>query len=218
MTNVLGVLVIACNGDRDEFYQNPKTYEPQSAESAPLGAVESFQLGSCLRSVYLNPSSPSYIANMKTDLVNTHAVHFYAKAGGEGPVIFDSAIALLQGLFPPTPKNKITLANETTIVAPLGGYQYVPIETVEPSNDHTLEPWTDCPAFKDHISKVYASSEFKEKAKSAAAVLWRHQGLRLWSTHHIGEASGEGPVIPDSAIASSRIGYHLLHAHCCVSM
>ncbi|KAI6018426.1 hypothetical protein EDC04DRAFT_2524554, partial [Pisolithus marmoratus] len=69
-------------------------------------------------------------------------------------------------LFPPTPKNKTILANETTIVAPLSGYQYVPIETVEPGNDHTLEPWTDCPAFKDHISKVYASSEFKEKAKS----------------------------------------------------
>ncbi|KAI6043200.1 hypothetical protein EDC04DRAFT_2563033, partial [Pisolithus marmoratus] len=73
-------------------------------------------------------------------------------------------------LFPPTPKNKITLANETTIVAPLSGYQYVPIETIEPGNslgnDHTLKPWTDCPAFKDHISKVYASSEFKEEAKS----------------------------------------------------
>ncbi|KAI6011960.1 hypothetical protein EDC04DRAFT_2514283, partial [Pisolithus marmoratus] len=67
-------------------------------------------------------------------------------------------------LFPPTPKNKITLANETTIVAPLGGYQYVPIETVKPGNDHTLEPWTDCPIY--HISKVYTSLEFKEKAKS----------------------------------------------------
>ncbi|KAI6021283.1 hypothetical protein EDC04DRAFT_2516441, partial [Pisolithus marmoratus] len=70
-------------------------------------------------------------------------------------------------LFPPTPKNKITLANETTIVAPLGGYQYVPIETIEPGNDHTLEPWTDCPICTYHISKVYTSSEFKEKAKSA---------------------------------------------------
>lgn len=167
MTDVLGVLVIARNGDRDEFFQDPKTYEPHFTESTPLGAVESFQLGSFLRSVYLSPSSPSYITNMKTDLVNTHEVHFYAKAGGEGPVIFDSAIALLQGLFPPTPKNKITLANETTVVAPLGGYQYVPIETVEPGNDRTLEPWTDCPAFQDHISRVYASPEFKEKAKTA---------------------------------------------------
>lgn len=48
------------------------------------------------------------------------------KNGGEGRAVFDSAIALLQGLFPPTEKNSITLANETQVVAPLGGYQYVP--------------------------------------------------------------------------------------------
>jgi hypothetical protein len=63
---------------------------------------------------------------MRTDLVDNHQVHVRVKAGGEGTVVFDSAIALLQGLFPPTPKNKIDLANDTTIVAPLGGYQYVP--------------------------------------------------------------------------------------------
>ena len=88
------------------------------------------------------------------------------KAGVEGTVVFDSAVALLQGLFPPTYKNKIVLANGTTIVAPLGGYQYVPgttpisleahgtlaymsspsiVETVEPGNDRSLESWTDCP-------------------------------------------------------------------------
>jgi hypothetical protein len=44
----------------------------------------------------------------------------------EGTVVFDSAISLLQGLFPPNLNNKIVLANETTVVAPLGGYQYVP--------------------------------------------------------------------------------------------
>jgi len=94
--------------------------------------------------MYMTPSSPSYIAGIKAGVADTHQVHFYVKAGGEGAVIFDSAMALLQGLFPPNPNNKITLANETTIVAPLGGYQYVPIETVEPSNDRSLEPWTDC--------------------------------------------------------------------------
>ncbi|KAG1798150.1 uncharacterized protein HD556DRAFT_1440487 [Suillus plorans] len=40
--------------------------------------------------------------------------------------------------------DEIVLANETTVVTPLGGYQYVPIETVEPGNDRSLEPWTDC--------------------------------------------------------------------------
>ena len=63
---------------------------------------------------------------MRTDLVDKKSVHVRVKGGGEGGVVFDSAIALLQGLFPPTPQNKIVLANDTTIVAPLGGYQYVP--------------------------------------------------------------------------------------------
>ncbi|KAG1851468.1 histidine phosphatase superfamily [Suillus subalutaceus] len=167
MTDVLGVLVIARNGDRTEYYQDPKTYESSYTESTALGAAESHQLGSFLRSTYMSSSSPSYIADMKTDLVDTHEVHVHAKAGGEGTVIFDSAIALLQGLFPPNPANKIVLANETTVIAPLGGYQYVPIETVEPGNDKSLEPWTDCPAFEQHISSVYSSSKFKETAKAA---------------------------------------------------
>ena len=76
--------------------------------------------------MYFDPDSPSSIQGMRTDLVDNSQVHVRVKAGGEGTVVFDSAIALLQALFPPTPMNKIDLANGTTIVAPLGGYQYVP--------------------------------------------------------------------------------------------
>jgi hypothetical protein len=35
MTDVLGVLVIARNGGRYEYYQDPKTYEPTFTESTP---------------------------------------------------------------------------------------------------------------------------------------------------------------------------------------
>lgn len=70
-------------------------------------------------------------------------VNVHAKSGGEGAAVFDSSIALLQGMFPPTPSNKIDLANGLTVVAPLGGYQYVPVEMTE-GGDHVLEPWTDC--------------------------------------------------------------------------
>ena len=83
--------------------------------------------------------------SFRSDLVDLTQVAVRVKVGGEGASVFDSATALLQGLFPPNPNNKITLANETTVVAPLGGYQYVPVETVEPSNDRSLESWTDCP-------------------------------------------------------------------------
>jgi hypothetical protein len=63
---------------------------------------------------------------MRPNLVNNHKIHVHSKAGGEGTVVFNSAIALLQGLFPPNSTNKIVLANETMVVAPLGGYQYIP--------------------------------------------------------------------------------------------
>ncbi|KAH0829032.1 histidine phosphatase superfamily [Lanmaoa asiatica] len=146
---------------------DPKTYQPAFTKSTPFGASQSHELGDFLRSVYLTSSSPSYISGMRDDIVDTHELQVHAKAGGEGPVIFDSAIALLQGLYPPNPNNKITLANEVTVVAPLHGYQYVPIETVEPENDRSLEPWTNCPAFEEHIEGVYASSEFKAIGKAA---------------------------------------------------
>ena len=90
--------------------------------------VQAYQLGSILRKEYFDESSPNYIHNVRTDLVNLDQVHARIKNGGEGRVVFDSTISLLQGLFPPTPSNTIVLANETTITAPLGGYQYVPGE------------------------------------------------------------------------------------------
>ena len=90
--------------------------------------VQTFQLGSILRKEYFDESSPNYIRNVRTDLVNLDQVHARIKNGGEGRVVFDSTISLLQGLFPPTPSNTIVLANDTTIIAPLGGYQYVPGE------------------------------------------------------------------------------------------
>ncbi|KAF5392342.1 hypothetical protein D9757_001448 [Collybiopsis confluens] len=166
-TQVLGAIVIARHGDRLEYYQDPETYEGGRTETTALGEVESNQLGSILRSEYLTPTSPSYIDGMRSDLVDNKEIKVRVKNGGEGTVIFDSAIALLQGLFPPNPKNKIVLANGTEIVAPLGGYQYVPVETVEPSNDRSLESWTDCPAFEKHIKEFYSSDEFKEKEKQA---------------------------------------------------
>lgn len=46
-----------------------------------------------------------------------------ADAGGEGDVIMASAISLVQGLWPATTTYNTTLANGSTIVGPLGGYQ-----------------------------------------------------------------------------------------------
>ena len=90
--------------------------------------AQAFQLGKALRKEYFDESSENYIHNVRTDLVDLDQVHARIKNGGEGRVVFDTTIALLQGMFPPTLANSIVLANETVITAPLGGYQYVPGE------------------------------------------------------------------------------------------
>ncbi|KAI1783500.1 phosphoglycerate mutase-like protein [Ganoderma leucocontextum] len=165
--DVLGAVILARNGDRTECFQHPVTQKPSTTRSTPLGEVQAYQLGQYLRGLYLDPSSASHIRGIHSDLVDLTEVAVRVKVGGEGASVFDSATALLQGLFPPNPANRITLANETTVVAPLNGYQYIPVETVEPSNDRSLEPWTDCPAFQKHVAKVHASADFKETARQA---------------------------------------------------
>jgi len=166
--NVRGVVVITRNGDRIEYIQDPMTYESSHTESTPLGDVQSYELGQYLRSRYLTTSSPSFIKGISADLVNLDQVQARVKNGGEGRVVFDSTIALLQGLFPPSMHNSIELANETMVVAPLGGYQYIPAETVEPSNDRSLESWTDCPNFEKHVKAFYSSDQFREAEAQAS--------------------------------------------------
>lgn len=149
---VRGVVVITRAGDHIGYEQNPINYKSGPTECTPLGEVlslhlhqlpinayeyphsatcpqvQSFDLGSNLRERYFDPSSPDVIRDVRHDLVELDKVHVRVKNGGEGRVVFDSALAMLQGLFPPTEKNRIELANEQVITAPLGGYQYVPGE------------------------------------------------------------------------------------------
>lgn len=124
-------------------------------------------MGSLIRSRYLDTASATYIQgiNPSTALLRQSQIAVRADAGDEGGVIFDSSVALLQGLFPVTSLSNITLANGTTVISPLGGYQYVPskfpmfelvhlakdvtarsVESVEPNEDVSLEGFTSCNA------------------------------------------------------------------------
>lgn len=60
---------------------------------------------------------------MSTGLFNQAQVLVRADGGGERGVIFDSAVSLVQGLWPATTDYNTTLANGSTIVGPLNGYQ-----------------------------------------------------------------------------------------------
>lgn len=38
---------------------------------------------------------------------------------------------------------------------------------MEPNNDRSLESWTDCPAFQEHIANFRSSAEFEKVASEA---------------------------------------------------
>ncbi|EJD08254.1 phosphoglycerate mutase-like protein [Fomitiporia mediterranea MF3/22] len=158
-------------GDRTPYYQHPMTYQQGYTKLTPLGQMQELQLGSYLRSEYLNPTSANVIAGLQADVVDDRQLLVRADNGGEGGAIVDSSVALLQGLFPPTPRSRTGLANGTTVVGPMGGYQYIPIESVEPIQSIQLEGWTSCPNFEKHVKDFYNSPGFKKKAEEAAPFL-----------------------------------------------
>ncbi|KAI0258976.1 histidine phosphatase superfamily [Gloeopeniophorella convolvens] len=169
-STVLGVVLLVRHGDRSSFYQDPNTYTGSDTAVTPLGNVEEFLLGSQLRQLYLDPASASHIRGTDLGLFNSSQVLFRADAGDEGSVIYDSAISLAQGLWPNSTAYNTTLANGTNVVGPLGGYQYVPIESVE-SNDISLEGFADCNTFIASIADFYNSSEFAQKAAESQPFL-----------------------------------------------
>ncbi|KAI0683069.1 phosphoglycerate mutase-like protein [Earliella scabrosa] len=172
-SRVLGILVFARHGDRQGFYQDPDTYTASATAITPLGEQQEFQLGSLLRARYLNASSPFFIDGISNSstLVQQNQVQVRADAGGEGGVIWDSAVALTQGLWPPSTSSGTTLADGSRVSSPLGGYQYVPVESVEPGNDVSLEGWTSCKAFDAHTAAFYGSDEFALKEQEASQFL-----------------------------------------------
>lgn len=84
---------------------------------------QEFQLGQLLRKIYLDPSSPTFINGINHTFADQNQIHARADAGGEGGVIFNSALSLLQGLYPANQNDTTLLANGTSITSPLGGYQ-----------------------------------------------------------------------------------------------
>lgn len=104
---------------------------------------QEYDLGSYLRRTYINASSPSYIQGINTNVADVDQLFVRADAGG-GNVILDSTYALLQGLYPPTVASNMTLANGQTVEAPLGGYQYIPVESLEFWQAPSLTSWMEC--------------------------------------------------------------------------
>ncbi|KAI0031109.1 phosphoglycerate mutase-like protein [Vararia minispora EC-137] len=170
-TGLLGVVLFARHGDRSEFFQDPLTYDPSETTLTPLGTVQENQLGHFLQDVYISADSSSHIDGIDFPVANVDQILVRADAAGEGATIVGSTAALLSGLFPPTSSFNITLANGTTVEGALGGFQFVPINTVDPDVDISLNSFTSCPNFDQHTLDFYNSPEFAAEATVAKPFL-----------------------------------------------
>jgi len=174
-SGLLGAVVFARHADRIESFSSPTTWATFNTFITPLGTDQAFQSGTYLRSEYLDPRSPSYIAGISNEIVNIHEVLVRADSSGDGTVFQQSVSAVIQGLYPPTRDYKITLANGSTIVGALGGFQYIPIESVEMNEDVSLNGLLSCPNFDLHVANLEKSDLFLAKGKEAAPFLQKLQ-------------------------------------------
>ncbi|KAI9171316.1 histidine acid phosphatase [Paramyrothecium foliicola] len=117
---VLGVYIFHRHGDR-----TTKAYKP--VKMTALGALEVEQSGAFFRRRYLESDGDARISDVSAD---TAVASELAVTAPIDPVLHDSALAFLQGLYPPT-GNDETLANGTRVEAPLNGYQYIPVAGVD---------------------------------------------------------------------------------------
>ncbi|ODQ55758.1 phosphoglycerate mutase-like protein [Saitoella complicata NRRL Y-17804] len=164
---LLGIVILSRHGDRTQYYQNPTNYTSTETAITPLGERQNYKQGSFVASRYLNASSDHYIQGI-AEVANVDQLDVKADAGGEGNVVLLSAYAFWEGVYPPTTRENITLANGTTVTSPLGGYQYVPVTTIVETDSPMLEPWTSCPAFTKNLNSFYASSFFSDKSTESA--------------------------------------------------
>ncbi|SCV72155.1 BQ2448_4849 [Microbotryum intermedium] len=169
---VIGVVLLARHGDRQGFYQNPNTYAASHTSITPLGEQQLYQVGNMLRTIYAESTSDRAIEGLSNSTLNAAQINSTADGGGEGGVIFDSAVALWQGFYPPNATVSLeTLANGSIITSPLNGYQTLQISTVLPADDVDFESWVNCGTWTNRTNDFYNSTAFLNKASESASFL-----------------------------------------------
>ena len=117
---ILSVYILSRHGDR-----TPKSTPPTRLTA--LGYQEVFTSGSYFRDRYITGSDA--ISGINRDVVGLSQITASAPLDN---VLFTSAQAFLQGLYPPAGETITaeTLRNGTEVQPPLSGYQLIPVQTV----------------------------------------------------------------------------------------
>ncbi|KAI1187153.1 phosphoglycerate mutase-like protein [Nemania serpens] len=164
---VLGVYIFSRHGDR-----TPKALSPTNLTA--LGADQVFASGDWYRNRYVASDSSSPVLGLSRD---TAALTQLTVTAPLDNVLQSSAQAFLQGLYPPAGGiSAQDLRNKTLVTAPLGGYQYIPINTVDtifsgkqPEDNPWLQGGSGCDKAVASSNNYLSSSEYLATSQQSAA-------------------------------------------------
>ncbi|KAF5665211.1 acid phosphatase [Fusarium circinatum] len=168
--DVLGLYVFHRHGDR-----TAKAWKPVNFTA--LGADEVYSSGSWYRDTYVSKDASRKITGLSPESAVLSQLDVTSPVDA---VLQNSALVFLQGLYPPT-KQFETLANGSKVEAPLSGYQYIPIASVETAaSDKNSESsaWlqgnSGCTNAEASSNDYFSSSEYAGVYKDSESF---YQGL-----------------------------------------
>ncbi|KAI1499640.1 histidine acid phosphatase-like protein [Biscogniauxia marginata] len=155
---VLGIYIFSRHGDR-----TPKSLAPANLTS--LGADEVFDAGTYYRNRYVASDASSPIFGLSHDIAVAHQMTVTSPVD---TVLQNSAQAFMQGLYPPVGTlSTQELASDTSVEAPFGGYQYIPINAVSTAssnanseNNEWLQGGSGCGNAMISSNNYFISSEY----------------------------------------------------------
>ncbi|KAL0936533.1 uncharacterized protein CTRU02_208748 [Colletotrichum truncatum] len=161
---VLGIYVFHRHGDR-----TAKKWPP--VRFTDLGASETYSSGLYYGERYVRSNASAQIRSLSSEEVLPEQLSVTSPTDY---VLQSSAYAWLQGFYPPAGTVNI-LANGTSVEAPLGGYQYVPVNAVstaatsqDAENSEWLQGGSGCGNAVVSSNNYFASPEYLSvKAESA---------------------------------------------------
>ncbi|KAH7269838.1 histidine phosphatase superfamily [Fusarium redolens] len=168
--DVLGLYIFHRHGDR-----TAKAWKPVNFTA--LGADEVHSSGSWYRDTYVSKDASRKITGLSPESAVLSQLDVTSPVDA---VLQNSALVFLQGLYPPT-KQFETLANGSKVEAPLSGYQYIPIASVETAasdknseNSAWLQGNSGCTNAEASSNDYFSSPEYAGVYKGSESF---YQGL-----------------------------------------
>ncbi|KAJ5088975.1 ATPase AAA-type core [Penicillium argentinense] len=153
---VLGAFIYSRHGDR-----TPKVWG--NTQLTTVGYLEMFNSGSFYNERYISNDSVKHIEGISDPVFRSKQL---SASAPDDAVLQNSATGFLQGVYPPTSQATEKLANDSTIVAPLNGYQIITLSTTDTNQDSESSTWlqgsSDCPKATVSSDSYYASQSYMD--------------------------------------------------------